>query len=369
MKRIRIIYTIPNFDTAGSGIALLKLIKNLDKKKFEPIIICHHEMGMHFKLVLESKIEYHTFQYIAEQKPYYLFLIKLVKIYIFYFRLRPDIIFSYHYHPYISEPIVARLLGAKFIYIKKNMGWFGASWKQWRIKSFLSNCIVIQNITMKNIFFKDNRNIHYIPIGVDTNEFYPREKDILLQEELKIHNNDKILLCIANLVPKKGILNLLKSFSNSKCLRQTKLIIVGNNKSDLWNIISEFISTNDLVNKVIFTGIRSDIHRFYSISDLFILASTGDEGAPIVIQEAMASGVVVIASNIPGISDQMKNFSDQLFLPDDSDDISFKIDEFINIPIKLKNQIIRKQLEHVRSNYSVDTEAKRHESMYLDLYK
>lgn len=34
-KKIRILYTIPNFDTAGSGIALMKLITGLDKELFD----------------------------------------------------------------------------------------------------------------------------------------------------------------------------------------------------------------------------------------------------------------------------------------------------------------------------------------------
>ena len=35
LQKIKILYTIPNFDTAGSGIPLLKIANNLDKNYFE----------------------------------------------------------------------------------------------------------------------------------------------------------------------------------------------------------------------------------------------------------------------------------------------------------------------------------------------
>ncbi|WP_348799484.1 hypothetical protein [Flavobacterium adhaerens] len=35
MKKLKILYTIPNFDTAGSGKVLYDLAQNLDKDKFE----------------------------------------------------------------------------------------------------------------------------------------------------------------------------------------------------------------------------------------------------------------------------------------------------------------------------------------------
>ena len=55
-NKIRILYTIPNFDTAGSGIPLLKIANNLDNKYFEPQIACLHERGDLFQEVIKSGI-------------------------------------------------------------------------------------------------------------------------------------------------------------------------------------------------------------------------------------------------------------------------------------------------------------------------
>ena len=51
MKKIKILYTIPNFNTAGSGIHLLSIVKRLDPDLFEPQIACIHDLGDYFQEV------------------------------------------------------------------------------------------------------------------------------------------------------------------------------------------------------------------------------------------------------------------------------------------------------------------------------
>ena len=69
MKRIRILYTIPNFDTAGSGLALLKLASSLDEKYFEPIIACIHDKGDLFKSVKKSGIKTYIIDLHKKHRP------------------------------------------------------------------------------------------------------------------------------------------------------------------------------------------------------------------------------------------------------------------------------------------------------------
>jgi hypothetical protein len=45
----RILYTIPNFDTAGSGKVVQDLLKNIDKDLFEVHLLIGHDRGNYFK--------------------------------------------------------------------------------------------------------------------------------------------------------------------------------------------------------------------------------------------------------------------------------------------------------------------------------
>ena len=67
--KIKILYTIPNFDTAGSKIPLLKIVNNLDKNYFEPQIACLHNRGDLFQDVKESGIKVHIIDLYKNARP------------------------------------------------------------------------------------------------------------------------------------------------------------------------------------------------------------------------------------------------------------------------------------------------------------
>ena len=62
-RKRRILFTIPNFDTAGSGKALLNIASRLDNNLFEPHIACLHNKGDYFSVVESSGIPIHIFKF------------------------------------------------------------------------------------------------------------------------------------------------------------------------------------------------------------------------------------------------------------------------------------------------------------------
>ena len=107
-KRIKILFTIPNFDTAGSGKALLKVALSLNKNLFVPEILCMHDRGDFFKVVKKSGVKVHLFKYTTQMKPYINGLLKTYKISRLLKNIKPDIIHSFHYAPDYSEPLAAK---------------------------------------------------------------------------------------------------------------------------------------------------------------------------------------------------------------------------------------------------------------------
>jgi len=370
MKKKKILYTIPNFHTAGSGIALMKLITNLDKTKFEPHIVCVHKKGRYFSDVVEnSGIPVHIFPYTGDIRPYHKAILRILKFAFFIFKGKFDIVFSYHYSADYVEAIAARLAGAKFFYVKKNMSWFGPSHRAWRLKSFFANKIFVQNMDMIKIFFKDSSKAELVSIGVDTEEYFPHPADETLKNEFRINDDEKVILCVANIAPKKGIDVLINAFE--KVIHEdikARLLIVGDDQDakELVGNLKRMIKEKGLSGKVIFTGKRFDIKRFYSIADIFVLASTGNEGAPISIQEAMASGVIVITTNTPGNRDQLATLPGQLAEPKDFDDLANKIIKYMSLSEAEKKKIIDKQLDVINESYSLIAEVKKHESIYIE---
>lgn len=366
MRKVRIVYTIPNFDTAGSGIALLKLAERIDRARFEPSIVCAHDRGALVQAVRASGIPLHVRPYLTPQHPRWRFLLGIIRTALLFRSLRADIIFSYHYAPDLSEVFAARLSGARFMYVKKNMGWSGPSWKQWRMKTRLAHAITVQNSDMLDLFYKGMKKARVISIGVDQTEFKPSLPDLGLRDELSLGAGEKVVLCVANLVPKKGIRFLIEGFARSSQRDSARIFIVGNHKTELWEEMTGLISSLGLEGRVHFTGKRMDVKRFYSIADLFILPSTGDEGAPIVVQEAMASGVPVVTTRVPGNREQLQELPAQLIEPSDADAISEAIDRMLSLSAPERADIVARQIDIVETRYSLINEVRMHERLYAE---
>jgi glycosyltransferase involved in cell wall biosynthesis len=74
------------------------------------------------------------------------------------------------------------------------------------------------------------------------------------------------------------------------------------------------------------TGFSSDVTSELLTLDLFVLPSLFGEGLPMVVLEAMATGVPVVASAVEGVPEAIRNEQDGLLtIPGDADDLARKI--------------------------------------------
>jgi len=367
-KKIRILYTIPNFNTAGSGKALINVISRIDKNIFEPYICCRHERGDLFNTAKSLNIPIYISEFSAPMKPRLKGMESVYKLTRFFKKINPDIIHSYNYSDDYSEALAAKLSGIKWIYTKKNMGWGSNAWK---IRTKLADAIIPQNQEMVEVFFKGIRKYSLIPIGIDLDEFSDIKKDKDLAEKYGLESSYPVVLTIANIIPIKGIDYLIKGFSLiSEDFENPKLLIVGEDKTDYAGMLKEKVKEMGFNDKIIFMGKQSNIRSFFSIADIFILSSmkTG-EGGPISVLEAMASGVLSYGSNVPGIRDQFREFQDQLFESENPGSIANKILHFSKMSKEDKEKRIYAQREFIRINYSIENEIMRLQQLYVKVYE
>ncbi|MBL8007067.1 MAG: glycosyltransferase [Ignavibacteria bacterium] len=367
-RKIKVLYTIPNFNTAGSGKALINVISRLDKNIFEPGICCRHEKGELFKAAEELNVPIYISYFTALMKPRFQAFRNILRLAQFFKKIKPDIIHSYNYSDDYSEGLACRLAGIKWIYTKKNMSWGSNAWN---LRSKLANAIIPQNEEMVERFFKGSEKTELIPIGIDTDEFDDVKVDNSINNRYKLNCSFPVILTIANVISIKGIDFLIKGFSLAlEDYKDAKLLIVGEDKTEYADELKKKVKEQNLEDRVIFTGKQNNIKPFFAAADIFILSSkkTG-EGGPISILESMASGIITYGSDVPGIRDQFREFPDQLFESENPGAIANKIIQFVNMNEDRKNQIINNQKEFVKKHYSIENEVKRLEELYCDLLK
>ncbi|WP_158635184.1 glycosyltransferase [Formosa maritima] len=313
---IKVLFTIPNFDTAGSGKALLHVAKRLDPDRFEVHIACMHAKGAFFKTVEQSGIPIHILNFTTPMRPYLKGLKACYQISKKLKEIGPDIIHSFHYAADYSEPLAAKMAGIKWVYTKKNMNWGGSSKNAWKLRSFLATAIAAQNTDMLELFFKNSSKTVLIPRGVDVEAFKPRIKNKTLANKWQIEPNQRILMCVANLVPVKGIEILIQAFHriHSQC-PDWKLIIVGDHSNAYGQEIIALADKLDLKEKVLFCGKQNNIQDYLSLAEVVVLPTLNKgrkEGSPVSLLEAMACAKIVLGSNISGIKDQLQVYPDYL---------------------------------------------------------
>lgn len=113
--KIKILFTIPNFDTAGSGKALLKIAAGLDKEKFFPSILCVRDHGEFFETVKSSGIPVHFIEYRSNFGNKLSGLKQCYKISKFIRSLGQDLIHSFNYSDDYSEALSSKLASVKWI--------------------------------------------------------------------------------------------------------------------------------------------------------------------------------------------------------------------------------------------------------------
>jgi len=362
LSKKKILYTIPNFNTAGSGKVVYDLVKCLDKERFAPEILVKHTRGAFFKEVEELGVPIHVFDYETQYKPFWSFPFRLLKVIRFFKKHDWDIVHSWHWSSDFSEPLAARLAGIKFVYTKKNMGWGN---KAWIWKSKLSHQVIAINQDMMKQFFNPipSINASYLPLGIDTNFFAPKTFDKELAKNLGIQKSDFVIVSVANLVPLKGIENLINAFNDLK-LSDAKLLIVGNNQNEYGlGLIRNYGNE-----RIKFVGKQIDVRPFLSLADLFCIPTLSiGEGMPMAPVEAMSMGVPVIGSKVSGITDILEGFEEWMFEACHEEELSQLLRKAHQMSAQELKDVGMQMREKVKNQYTFEAFIMSREQVYESL--
>lgn len=223
----------------------------------------------------------------------------------------------------------------------------GSSKKTWllyrNIEDFMSRysdaIITINNEDFENAKKMHCRNVFYIPgVGVDTKRFIDTKIDVSeYRKSIGINEDNLLILAIGELSVRKNHQIVIKAINKSK-LSNAVFMICGNamNSDNTKELLMKLADECNVDLRLM--GLRNDIPEICKCADIGVMPSLR-EGLGLSGIEMLSCGVPLVASNVHGIKDYVKEGLDG-YLCDPYNELEFA--EALN---KLIDKTSRKAME------------------------
>lgn len=345
-KKIKVIHIITRLILGGAQENTYLTTKLLDKNKYEVILISGPTFGEEGSIedkVKEEKIRLIIIQELTREISLLQDLIAFLKLYGIIKKEKPDIVHTHTSKAGILGRFAAKISGVPIIIHTPHGHVFQSYYGFFKTKLFLflerfASVITDKIITLtdvekeEHLQFKVGKREKFITIfsGVELDKFLNvNVNKNKKREELGLNKDDKVLCCVARLVPVKGHKYLIEAMPKIlKEIPNVKLLIIGDGelRQDLENLAKNI----GIADKIIFLGLRFDVPELLSILDLFVLPSL-NEGMGKVLIEAMACSLPVVASEVGGIKEiVINNETGMLVPPKDSEKMAKNIVYLLN---------------------------------------
>ena len=262
------------------------------------------------------------------------------------------------HHPMTVDRRIAVQSTKFFLKKVKALRWYSFITVQKYVARRLSSIITVSKAAQKDIAKEFNipeSRFSTIPIGIDTNSFYP-------VETIKRQPNRMIVTNSAD-TPLKGLYHLLYAIKNIVKKRRVKLIVIGSPKRK--GGIEKLIKKLDIGQYIEFTG-RIGHEQFvkeYAKAGIAVIPSLY-EGFGLPVGEAMACRIPVICTTGGALSEVAGNAT-KLVPPGSAKALGKAILELMDDPSK-QEELAQKGYDRVRKEFTWEKTAIRTAQAYRE---
>ena len=365
--KIRILEGIRQGKIGGGESYLLSLVENLDRTRFEPVVVSFTD-GPMVERLRSLGIQTHV---IYTEKPFDFRVWKKVENLIEAEKI--DIVHAHGTRAASNMFRGAKKLKRPFIYTCHAWSFHpdqNALVKKLRIWSeqFLTEQADV-NIcgskanreTGRKLF--QNFNAVIIYNSIDPKRFNPYGVFKNIRAELGIPATDLVVASVARFTLQKQPLKLLAAFAEvCKQVPHVKLLMVGDGeqKEEAQRLVQKL----GLQLKVIMQPFRQDIPDVLAAADIFVLPSLW-EAFPIALLEAMSMGKAVIGTNVDGTPEIIENEKNGLLIEVDGleKNIAAALIRLCSDEV-LRTRLQQAAIASIYNTYNVETLARENEAIY-----
>ena len=381
---MRIIFYNHTGQVGGAERLLLTILRQLDRTNFDPMLICP-EHGPLRKLatglgvpaesvsVLEARFTWRADHLVRYLKSFARVIFDLRKKVI---SVDPDLIHA-------NSVRAGLVVTAATLGLNKQVVWhihdllprhpFNVLIRAVGLLSRRTRMIAVAQASADRFigFFRPlQKRVTVIRNGVDLERFNPdqitRQK---IRGELQLGADEPVIGIIGRLTPSKGQMELLRAFKRVVSeFRAATLLIAGapafNQEYEYAELLKNEASDPDISNRVLMLGARDDVAAVMQALDLLVVNSSS-EACCLVILEAMACGVPVLAARTGGTPELIEHGRDGWLVPlRDEDALATAIKKLIRQP-DLRAQFAGEGRKRVTARFGLGRYIREIQNFYL----
>lgn len=228
------------------------------------------------------------------------------------------------FHGHVFDGYFSPLKAKLFIMIEKVLG------------LFTTKTIVVSDRVWKEIVedFKivPPKKCVVIKLGFELNKFLESSKHQgYLRKRINVDNDTMLVGIVGRLVPIKNhemFFDVASELLKDSEMPKVKFVVIGD--GEMAEHLKDYVAKKGLENAVIFCSWIKNIEKAYADLDIVTLTSL-NEGTPVSLIEAMASGKPVISTDVGGVRDIVREgYNGLLAKSEDVKEFSDKLKDLIN---------------------------------------
>lgn len=366
---MRILYIHNSADIYGASRSLLRLMRELDRSRFEPVVLLPAEgelvtwlRGMQVQVIVFPALSVITREVFRSWKlPLFLVNIPLSALALARIIRREKIALVHTNTGVILSPgPAAWLAGVPHLHhVRDSFLEFRSFWPayEWYLRTFATRILAVSEAIAAQ--FAHREKVRVMHNGFDLAEFPLAASGARAEVRKKYAlGEEPVIGCVGRIkLRRKGQEVLIAAATALKRRRvQARYLVVGGpypgNESHL-ETLRQMVRDGGLESDVIFTGELADPRPAYSAMDVFVLPSAQPEPFGGVVMEAMSMALPVVATAIGGSVEQVaEGVSGFLVPPADAEALAAKLE------ILIRDAALRQRLgaagrERVRERFSL----------------
>jgi glycosyltransferase involved in cell wall biosynthesis len=294
---MKIVQLLPSLELGGMERLAVDLARQQKAEGHEPSIYCTSHPGQFASEARAANVPVHSFGKTAG------FSLRLIRDLASRLRVdRPDVLHAHNALVLHYAVAAARLARVPVVINTRHGG--NANWdphceRIWRHAVRWIDSLVFVSEGVREFYATrdrlSRRNTAVIYNGIDVDKFtYHSAHPTAALPTFRVGS-------VGRLVPAKDHVTLVRSFAMvSAAIPKAELHILG--EGPCRASISQTAESLGVSHRVFLHGASLDVPGFLSTLDLFVLSSI-DEGLPISLMEAMAAGLPVVSTRLPGLTE------------------------------------------------------------------